>query len=156
MKKRIIVIRIRGSVNVNRYIADTLEMLKLKKVNNAVIIDDRETYRGMLQKVKDYVTWGEIDAADVSLILKKRGDLEGGGKLSDDYVKKNTPYKSIDDVSKAIAEFKAEPSVIPGLKGVFRLHPPRKGHRGIKKSYSIGGSLGNRGGEIKKLIHQMR
>ncbi|MFV2040840.1 MAG: uL30 family ribosomal protein, partial [Candidatus Hydrothermarchaeales archaeon] len=44
MAERLVVIRIRGSVNVNRHIAATLDMLGLRRVNHAVIIDDRASY----------------------------------------------------------------------------------------------------------------
>jgi large subunit ribosomal protein L30 len=156
MAKRLIVIRIRGSVNVNRKIENTLRMLNLERVNNAVFIDDRESYRGMLQIVKDYVTWGEVDTEDVSLILKNRGNLIGNERLSDDYMKENTEFKSIDAFSKAFLEFKTELSDVHGLKTVFRLHPPRKGHGGIKKAFSLGGALGYRDTKIKELIVKMR
>lgn len=156
MSKRLMVVRIRGSVNVNRDIAGTLEILRLRRVNHATFIDDRQSYRGMLQKVKDYVTWGEVDHKDISLILENRGEVEGNGKLTDKYVKTNTSFKSIKEFAKAFVEFKAELADIPGLKPIFRLHPPRKGHKGIKRAFSVGGSLGNRGGKIKELIYKMR
>jgi large subunit ribosomal protein L30 len=156
MSSRVVVVRIRGSVNVNKKLESTLGLLRLKKVNNAVIIDDRPNYKGMLQIVKDYVTWGEVDQDDVSLILKNRGELSGNEKLTDEFVKKNTSFKSINDFSGAYAEFKAELTDIPGLKPTFRLHPPRKGYKGIKKAFSMGGSLGNRKNSIKDLIYKMR
>jgi large subunit ribosomal protein L30 len=156
MAKRLVVIRIRGSVNVNREIAHTLDMLRLNRPNHAVFIDDRESYRGMLQKAKDYVTWGEVGYEDVSLILKNRGELIGKKKLTDEHLKKNTKFKSIDDFAKAFVEFKAELSDLPDMKPIFRLHPPRKGHKGVKRAFSVGGSLGNRGLEIKDLIYKMR
>ncbi|RMF91312.1 MAG: 50S ribosomal protein L30 [Methanobacteriota archaeon] len=156
MTKRLAVIRIRGRVNVSREVAHTLDMLGLRRVNHAVFIDDRPSYRGMLQKIKDYVTWGEVDAGDVALILRNRGEVIGGKRLTDDYVKEKTPFKSIEDFAGRFVDFKAELEDIPGLKKVFRLHPPRKGHGSIKKAYSMGGSLGNRGGEIKGLIRRMR
>ncbi|GIR34454.1 MAG: hypothetical protein CM15mP48_1380 [Candidatus Poseidoniales archaeon] len=34
-------------------------MLNLTKVNHATIIPERPTYTGMLQKAKDFVTWGK-------------------------------------------------------------------------------------------------
>ncbi len=156
MGERYVVIRIRGSVNVNRDIAATLDMLGLKRVNNAVLIDDRPSYRGMLQKAKDYVTWGRVDASDVSLILRNRGELVGGQKVTDEYVKSNSKFKSIDDFAAAFVDFGAELSDIRGLKTPFRLHPPRKGHDGIKRAFTVGGALGNRGAQIKALIHKMR
>ena len=157
MAKRLLVIRIRGTIDIHRNTAETLRMLKVKKANNAVFIDDRPSYLGMLQIAKDYVTWGEVDSEDISLILLHRGEVEGIGKLTEEYVKLNTVFKSIDEFAKAFLEFKAELSDIPGLKTVFRLHPPRKGHRGgIKRAFSMGGTLGNRSDKIKELIHRMR
>jgi len=42
------------------------------------------------------------------------------------------------------------------VKPVFRLHPPKKGHRGsIKKHYAEGGTLGNVGSYINELIYKM-
>ena len=42
------------------------------------------------------------------------------------------------------------------IKPIFRLHPPKKGHRGtIKKHYNEGGTLGNVGIYINELIHKM-
>ena len=60
--KRIAIIRIRGDVHMWKEIRDTLRHLNLSVVNNCVVIDDRGEYKGMIDKVKDYVTWGEIDS----------------------------------------------------------------------------------------------
>ena len=154
--KRLAVVRVRGRVKVNQEIEDTLKMLRLTRANHCVFIDNRPSYLGMLQKVKDYVTWGEVDEEDVALILKHRGELIGGKKLTDEYVKEKTKFKSIDDFAKAFVNFKAELKDIPDLKPVFRLHPPRKGYRKIKRSFSEGGALGYRGKEIGSLLYRMR
>ena len=45
---------------------------------------------------------------------------------------------------------------VPGLKPVFRLHPPRKGYEGIKRSFKEGGALGYRGEKINHLIRRMQ
>jgi len=155
-RKRLAVVRVRGRVNVRQEIEDTLKMLRLTRVNHCVFIDNRESYLGMLQKVKDYVTWGEVDAKEVALILKHRGELIGGKKLTDEYIKKNTKFKSIEDFANAFVNFKAELKDIPNLKPIFRLHPPRKGYEKIKRSFSEGGALGYRGREIGTLLYRMR
>lgn len=155
--KRIAVIRVKGSARTRREVEDTLFMLRISRVNYCSIIDDRKTYEGMLKKVKDIVTWGEIDKDDFSSILKNRGELEGRIRLTDDYVKENTKYESIDDFAKAFVDFKAELKDIPNLRPFFRLHPPRKGHGGIKRAVSDGGALGSRDKRgIKGLIIKMR
>ena len=51
---------------------------------------------------------------------------------------------------------KAKLSDMPGLNPVFRMHPPRKGHAGIKRTFQQGGALGNYGEEISALVEKMR
>lgn len=153
--KRIAVVRVRGSVATSRKVEDALRMLRLSKVNYCSIIDDRDTYNGSLKKVKDYVTWGHVDEKEVALILEKRGELLGGKRLTDGYIKENTKFKSIEDFVKSFINFEAELGDIPQLKLFFRLHPPRKGHGGIKRSFIEGGALGKRG-NMENLLYRMR
>ena len=78
--KRIAVIRIRGSIGVKGDIKDTLAMLRLKNKNSCVIIKNSPAHVGMLRKVKDYVTWGEIDEKTMFQLLKVRGKIVGSKK----------------------------------------------------------------------------
>ena len=66
------VIQIRGVVNVNVKAKDTLKMLNLEKKHNCVIIQGTPVYLGMLRRVKDIVTWGEVDAETIALLEKRR------------------------------------------------------------------------------------
>jgi len=150
------VIRLKGSVNLSPEVRDTLEMLRLNRVNHCAVVDETPNYKGMIQKVKDYVAWGNINADSLALILRNRGELEGGAPLTDEYVKENTKYKSIEEFAKAVCEKKAVLKDVPRLTPVFRLHPPRRGHRGIKKTFQQGGALGFYGEKINALIGQMR
>ena len=70
------VIRVRGSVNVRSDIKDTLKMLRLNRVNHCVLVPNTKPYSGMLQKVKDYVTWGEIDDETLKLLMDKKKDAK--------------------------------------------------------------------------------
>lgn len=153
--KRIGVVRVRGSVNVNREIEEALRMLRLSRVNYATLIDDRDSYIGTLRKVKDYVTWGEVGEEDVALILKNRGELRGGKRLTDGHIKENTKFNSTKDFAKSFIKFETELDDIKDLKPFFRLHPPRKGHGGIKRSYVEGGALGKRD-NMKDILYRMR
>ena len=155
-KQRIAIIRVRGEVNVNHEIKDTLKMLKLFKKNYCVIISNSPHYLGMLNKIRDYVTFGEISDETFSMLLEKRGEITKKQKLTDKYVKEKTK-KSIKDFSKDFILFKSELRDIPGLKQFFRLHPPLKGfeREGIKKPYSTGGALGYRADKINELILRM-
>ena len=44
---------------------------------------------------------------------------------------------------------------LKNVKPIFRLHPPRKGYEGIKRTFTVKGALGYRGTEINKLIRRM-
>lgn len=147
-------IRVRGRTGIKKDIADTLDMLKLTRINHAVLIEETPSYQGMLQKAKDYITWGEIETETVAQIISKRGKLPGNIKVTEDYIKENTDYSSVEELSKAIvdSDAKLEDS---GIKPVFRLHPPRKGYEDIKKTFVESGSLGYRGDKIGDLIKKM-
>jgi len=110
---------------------------------------------GMLYRVQNYVTWGEVSKETVALMLKKRGKLAGGKKLTDESVEK-LGYKSIDALAEAIASCKAEYQKLPNIQPVFKLHPPSKGFKGkTKKSFRVGGEAGYRGEAINDLIKRM-
>mgnify|MGYP003323051414 FL=1 len=152
-----IVVRVRSNVNVERSIRETMDYLNLTKVNHAVIIPENDQYRGMLQKAKDYITWGEATEATVEKMLAERGRMSGDSPLTDDIVKDSTDFKNNSDFAKSVTSGDSKVKDVPGLKRVFRLHPPRgpKGWGGIKRSFVIGGALGARGDEINSLVDRM-
>ena len=128
-----VVVRVRSDVGVERSIKETMHMLNLTKVNHAVIIPENDQYRGMLQKAKDYITWGEADKELVETMLRERGRLVGDKPLTDDVVKEGSEFGSISELADAIVSNDATVKDVEGLKRVFRLHPPRgsKGWGGI-------------------------
>lgn len=146
-------IRVRGTTGVKGEIADTMKMLRLNRINHAVIIEENPSYKGMLQKAKDYITWGEINEETLVRVITKRGRLPGGEKVTEEFLKENTSHKTIDDVAKAV--FKGEKLEEIGIKPVFRLHPPRKGFKNVKKAYNEDGTLGYRGEDMENLIGKM-
>ncbi|MFQ6055655.1 MAG: 50S ribosomal protein L30 [Methanosarcinales archaeon] len=149
------VVRIRGKVNIRPEIRDTLRMLRLNRINHCVVVPENPHYLGMIKKVKDYVAWGRINQETLALIIKKRGRLEGRHRITEEYVKENTNYDSIEDLAKAIIANECQIKDLPKFKPVFRLHPPRKGHRGIKKTVPEGGELGFHE-DINTLLYKMR
>ena len=150
------VVRLRGTVNVNRKIKDTLSMLRLHRRYHCVIVPDTPSYRGMLNIVKDYVAFGEIDGETLATILRLRGRLIGDRPLTDEYVKEKTGYESIEEFAKAVVEGRASLKDLAELKPVFRLHPPRGGLKNIKWHHAAGGELGYQGKDINKLLYRMR
>jgi large subunit ribosomal protein L30 len=147
------VIRIRGKVGVRKEIEDTLKMLRLRAVNNCVVVPENPSYRGMIEKVKDFATWGEINFETFLAMLKKRGRLEGNKRLTEENVKE-LGFSSIEEMAKAIFDGKVKITNIKNFVPVFRLTPPRKGYKSIKEHYPKG-DLGYRGKEINELIERM-
>jgi len=155
-RRRLAVVRVRGSVHMKPQIKKTFEMLKLTEPNHCVVIDSRPEYMGMVMNIKDYVTWGEVSQAALEKLLNVRGRVQGG-RLSDAFMEEKTSHRSIGDFAKAFMEFKAELEDVPAIKKTFRLNPPKKGFErfGIKKPYSTGGALGYRGEKINGLLERM-
>ncbi len=74
---KIAVIRIRGNIGLKNEIKDTLKMLNLHRSNFCVVVPKNDSYLGMIKKVKDYVTYGEIDDETYKLLSEKRGEKKG-------------------------------------------------------------------------------
>jgi large subunit ribosomal protein L30 len=67
-------VRIRGLARVPGEIKDTLQMLNLHKNNFCSVYKDTPSIRGMLQKTKDYVTYGIIDYNLYTQLVQKRAE----------------------------------------------------------------------------------
>lgn len=58
---KIAVVLVRGMIGMSQGIRDTLKMLNLNRKNHCVVLENTPSACGMVGKVKDFVTWGEID-----------------------------------------------------------------------------------------------
>ena len=82
------IIRLRGRVDVRPEVERTLRLLRLHKKFHAVLYPaDTPGLKGMLQVVKDWVTWGEIDRETLVELLRRRGRVAGNKQLTDEYVR---------------------------------------------------------------------
>lgn len=151
----LIAVRVRGVVSAQKEVRETLELLHLTHTNHALLIDSRPDYWGMLQRVGNYVTWGEPTKETVSALLQKRGRLTGSKKITDEYLQKQG-YKAMDDLAEAIVTCKIAFQKLPDTQPLFKLHPPRKGYKGkTKRSFGAGGEAGYRGEAINDLVKRM-
>lgn len=152
--KKIAVILVRGMVNISPDVKKTLQLLRLNKKHTCVVIEDNKVNRGMLQRVKDYTTYGVIDESFYKEMLDKRAEMIGKVKLSDSKEKIDVASLAKDYFSGKITLRDFEEKQI---KPFFRLAPPVKGfeRKGIKMPFSKGGVLGNREEKIKDLIVKM-
>ncbi len=148
-------IRVRGVINIKPDIKKTLQLLNLSRVNHCVLLEENPSIKGMLQVAKDYITWGEVDKDLLEKLVISRGKLEGDKAFTEKHLKSATSYKSIDKLTQAIIENKFRYRDIPNIKPIFRLTPPKKGYKSVKKSFSNKGALGYRGKDINKLIERM-
>ncbi|MFN4133762.1 MAG: 50S ribosomal protein L30 [Candidatus Hadarchaeales archaeon] len=151
---KFIAVRIRGGVKARGEVEDTLRMLGLTRINHCVLLDYTDSIQGMLQKAKDYITWGEAKPETVEILLKKRGRLAGDKKLAEEIVQK-AGFSSVKDFAEKLCAGKAKISAVPGLKKVFRLHPPRGGFKATKRYFKDLGDLGYRGEAINELVKRM-
>ncbi|MGC1122256.1 MAG: 50S ribosomal protein L30 [Candidatus Methanofastidiosia archaeon] len=151
--RRIIAVAVRSTTKVRKDIKDTLKMLNLTRRNHAVLVDDRPGFLGMLDKAKDYITYGEIEQPVLEALLSKWGRLPGDEILTEQYVKERVGQK-ISEFAESVMTFEKELDDL-GIKRLFRLHPPRKGYKDIKRAFSQGGAVGYRGPAINELVRRM-
>lgn len=149
------VIRVRGQVDMSPDVRTTLELLHLTRNCHITLVDNRASFLGMLKRVHNFVTWGEITQETLLLLLKERGRLTGNKTLSDDYAQR-VGYKNLDELAAAVYNQEVKFQRLPDIKPVFRAHPPKKGYKGkIKKSYTGRGVTGYRGEAVNELIQKM-
>jgi len=117
-RSKLAVILVRGLVEVTKPVKDTLAMLNLNRKNHCVVIENNPVNLGMIKKVKDYITWGDIDEGTFKELLNKKGETFLG-RESDSKGKYKYNFLEIDGKK---------------YKKYFRLNPPRKGfgRKGIK------------------------
>lgn len=138
-----LIIRIRGSVNMAYKLKDTLSMLNLTRTNHCIIVPKTKSYEGMLEKCKDFITWGEVSEENLKKLVLKRGRKPGNKKLEE---------KEALEIVKII--LKEESLKNAKIKPIFRLSPPSKGMKKIKVAYPKG-AVGYRGEKINKLLEKM-
>ena len=150
-------VQLRGEVNQEAGVRDTLEMLNLGRVNHATFVPDTEAYRGMVAKVNDWVAHGEPSAETVALLLERRGEpAEGDAEIDDEWVADRTDYDDVGALAAALLDEETTLSA-QGLSPTLRLHPPRGGHDGLKRPTVEGGQLGPHStDELDGLLEVMR
>ncbi len=140
-EKSFAVVQVRGTVKAKKELKEALRFLSLGRQNRCVVVPATPSYLGMLQKVKDYVTWGEIAEENFQDLVVKRGKVFQGREMDR---KGKYNYRFLDFKGKKYLPY-------------FSLNPPRKGFErgGIKVNYQAGGALGYRGDKINDLLKRM-
>jgi 50S ribosomal protein uL30 len=137
------VVRLRGCVKAGRKVRDTLDKLRLTRVNSCVLVPSSPSNAGMLKKAAGFLTWGEVNEDVLESMLEKRGRNFGGKKMEGRHAK---------SVAEKMLKGKADDEV--GVMPVFCLSPPRKGLRSVRLMHPRG-DLGYRGEDINSLLKRM-
>jgi len=154
MANAFLVVRIKGQVDVPHWAKTTLRLLKLEKKYRATIIPAKENTLGMLNKVKHYVSWQEVDSTLAKELLDKKARKSGYRKITPQDLKE-IGFASLDELASSLAEGKSSLSKLKPLKPWFALSPPRHGFkRSTKKLYGQKGVLGHNK-DLSTLVRNM-
>ena len=153
------IIRIRGMSGVHPDVERTLYLLRLRqKYAAAIYHSSLPGIWGMLKRVENWATFGEVDKPTLVELIRVRGRLLGDKPITDEWVKVNLRLSGIEELADKLlaGEIHYHKLKSYGVKPFFRLHPPRGGFKGsIKRPYGDGGELGYRGSAINELIRRM-
>lgn len=128
-------VRLRGEVGIDQEIEDTLKMLNLKKKFNCTLLPETEDYKGMLKKVKNFVTWGKVNEKNAKKVLDKN-DIE-----------------NVDDIIEGLEDDKSLGKM--EVSRTFPLSPPSGGFKKSTKDLHPNGEAGKREEGINELLERM-
>jgi large subunit ribosomal protein L30 len=148
------IVRIQGKTEIRREMEDTLKMLRLNDVHNCIILPESPDYKGMVEKVRNFITYGEIDKEILTKMIQKRLRTRENERIDEKTLKEITNFESFDKFANALLEGKVKLKDFENINPVFKLTPPSKGFKSIKEYYPKG-DLGYRGKEINELIERM-
>lgn len=151
----LLVVRMRGTVNVPYWALTTLGNLYLKKKFSATLVPETTNYLGMLRKINQWVAWSKADSDIIKILIEKRGKKKNPTLESKDKNKSKSDYKRIDELVDVIVNDKIKFSDQNNIKPWFSLNPPQGGFkRNTKKQFSDGGILGNNK-ELIEIVKKM-
>lgn len=159
LERYLIAVRLDGMPGVKPPEELTLNALRMRTRFSAVLLQDTPSIRGMLQKVKDHVTWAEATKKDLELLLSNRAATQEGLGITDEFVKERAKLPGLAGLLSALYSGKITLSKLwqIGVKPVFRLHPPRGGFpNSTKRPFADRGELGYRREGLHSLLIKMR
>ena len=151
----ILVVRMRGTVNVPYWALTTLKNLYLNKKFSATLVPETTNYLGMLRKINQWVAWSKADSDIIKTLIEKRGKKKSPTLESKDENKSKSDYKGIDELVDVIVNDKIKFSDQNNIKPWFSLNPPKGGFKkNTKRQFSDGGILGNNK-ELLEIVKRM-
>jgi len=149
-----LIVRIKGQADVPHWATTTMTLLKLDKKYRATILPAKDNTLGMLNKVKHYISWIELDTDLAKELLDKKARKSGYQKITPEDLKE-LGFNTVEDLAKALSDGTATLSKLKPLKPWFALSPPRHGFkRSTKKLYGQKGVLGSNK-ELGTIVRRM-
>lgn len=151
----LLVVRMRGTVNVPYWALTTLKNLYLNKKFSATLVPETTNYLGMLRKINQWVAWSKADSDIIKTLIEKRGKKKSPTLESKDENKSKSDYKGINELVDVIVNNKIKFSDQNNIKPWFSLNPPKGGFKkNTKRQFSDGGILGNNK-ELLEIVKRM-
>jgi large subunit ribosomal protein L30 len=138
----IIIIRISGLVKLPKTVQETLFRLRLRRKYSAVLMKHSPENLKILQKVRNYIAYGNISEETLKELIEKRASPKSTSKKI--------------NADEIIEQIEKKDKRSWDIKPFFRLHPPRGGidskkHFGVTKK----AALGNHKDKIDALVRRM-
>lgn len=140
----ILVVRLRGTVNVPYWAVTTLKNLCLNKKFSATLVPETSEYLGMLRKISQWVAWSKADREIVKTLIENRAKNKNPRSDSLSKAGNSKDYSGIDELVEVLVNDKIKFSEQNNLKPWFSLNPPKGGFKkSTKRQFSDGGTLGS-------------
>ena len=78
---KIAIIRISGMIKVDENVENTLFRLRLRRKYSCVVLEETPELKGMLEKIRSFVAYGDINDETYKELVEKRGKKMKNGKL---------------------------------------------------------------------------
>ena len=140
----LLVVRLRGTINVPYWAVITLKSLHLNKRFSATLVPETSNYLGMLRKISHWVAWSKADREIVKTLIENRAKNKNPRSDSLSKSRNSKDYMGIDELVEVLVNDKIKFSEQNNVKPWFSLNPPKGGFKkSTKRQFSDGGTLGS-------------
>jgi 60S ribosomal protein uL30 len=156
------VIRIRGVNQVSPKVRKTLQLFRLRQINNGVFVKLNKATLNMLRICEPYITWGYPNLKSIRDLIYKRGFAKARGRriplTSNDIIERKLGTANIicmEDLVHEISTVGSSFKYASNFLWPFKLNTPTGGWRKKTNHYVEGGDFGNREEKINELLRRM-
>jgi large subunit ribosomal protein L7e len=146
----------------NPTVKKILQLLRLRQLNNAVLVKVNKATLNMLQRVQPYITWGYPSRSTISNLLYQRGYVKVNKSripITDNHLIEQNLGKvginSIEDLIEEVSQCGPHFKEANNFIWPFKLSNPRFGFNNKNHSYQKDGDWGNREERINELVNRM-